>query len=115
DVDHYRIDVTQAGALSVMVAGLEGLDVVLEIEDASGNVIARSDRGGARIREGVPNLGVTPGRYTAVVQAKKPAPPKKKPPKRAAPEPAKPFGGPYEITVSMVAPGAGAEHEPDDD
>jgi hypothetical protein len=113
DVDHYRIDVTQAGALSVMVAGLESLDVVLEIQDASGTVIARSDRGGARVREGVPNVGVTPGRYTAVVQAKKPAPPKRKPKK--PPEPAKPIGGPYEITASMVAPSAGAEHEPDDD
>jgi len=116
DVDHYRIDVTQAGALSVMVNGLETLDVVLEIEDASGAVIARSDRGAARIREGVPNLGVTPGRYTAVVQAKKPTPPKRKPKRGAAPpEPAKPIGGPYEITASMVAPVAGAEHEPDDD
>jgi len=116
DVDHYRIEVTQAGALSVMASGLEGLDVVLELEDASGNVIARSDRGGARIREGVPNVGVTPGRYTAVVQAKKPAAPKKKPAKKAAPaEPPKPYGGPYEITAAMVAPAAGAEHEPDDD
>lgn len=115
DVDHYRVDVTQAGALSVMVAGLEGLDVVLEIEDASGTVIARSDRGGARVREGVPNLGVTPGRYTAVVQAKKPPPPKRKPKRGTPPEPAKPIGGPYEITASLVAPAAGAEHEPDDD
>jgi hypothetical protein len=115
DVDHYRIDVTQAGSLSVMASGQDGLDVVLEIEDGSGNVIARSDRGGARIREGVPNLGVTPGRYTAIVQAKKPVAPKKKPPKKAAPEPAKPIGGPYEITASMVTPAAGAEHEPDDD
>jgi hypothetical protein len=115
DVDHYRIDVTQAGSLSVMASGLAGLDVVLEIEDGSGNVIARSDRGGARIREGVPNLGVTPGRYTAVVQAKKPVAPKKKPPKPAAPDAAKPVGGPYEVTASMVTPAAGAEHEPNDD
>jgi hypothetical protein len=115
DVDHYRIDVTQAGPLAVMVNGLETLDVVLEIEDASGAVIARSDRGGARVREGVPNLGVTPGRYTAIVQAKKPPPPKRKPKRGAAPEPAKPIGGPYEITASMVAQVAGAEHEPDDD
>jgi hypothetical protein len=115
DVDHYRIDVTQAGALSVMASGLEALDVVLELEDAGGNVIARSDRGGPRIREGVPNLGVTPGRYTAVVQAKKPAAPKKKPAKKAVPEPPRPFGGPYELTAAMVVPAAGAEREPDDD
>lgn len=118
DVDRYRIDVTQAGALSVMVDGHDALDPVLEIEDASGTVIARSDRTGARIREGVPNLGVTPGRYTAVVTAKKPPPPpapKKRSAKRPAPEPARPAGGPYEITASMVAPAAGFEHEPDDD
>jgi hypothetical protein len=114
DVDHYRIDVAQAGVLSVMVDAHEALDAVLEIEDASGNVIARSDRGGARIREGVANLGVTPGRYFAVVQAKKPAAPRKKP-KKAAPEPARPVGGPYEITARMVTPAAGSEHEPDDD
>jgi len=115
DVDHFRIDVPVAGALSVMVDGHEALDVVLEIEDAGGTVIARSDRGGPHVREGVPNLGVTPGRYTAVVTAKKPPPPKKRPPKRAAPEPAKPIGGPYEITANLVAATAGAEHEPDDD
>jgi hypothetical protein len=118
DVDRYRIDVTQAGALSVMVDGHDALDPVLEIEDASGTVIARSDRSGARIREGVPNLGVTPGRYTVVVAAKKPPPPppaKKRPARRPAPEPARPAGGPYEITASMVVPAAGFEHEPDDD
>ena len=118
DVDRYRIDVTQAGALSVMVDAHDALDPVLEIEDASGTVIARSDRTGARIREGVPNLGVTPGRYTAVVTAKKPPPPpapKKKSARRPAPEPARPSGGPYEVTASMVAPAAGFEREPDDD
>jgi hypothetical protein len=124
DVDRYRIDVTQAGALSVTASALDAFDLVLEIEDAGGAVIARSDRGGARIREGVPNLGVTPGRYTAVVRAKKPPPisapaKSKKPPKKGAPppppEPARPTGGPYEITASMVAAAAGAEREPDDD
>jgi hypothetical protein len=115
DVDRYRIDVTSAGALSVMASGQGTLDVALELEDGSGNVIARSDRGGARVREGVPNLGVAPGRYTAVVRAGKPAAPKKKPPKKAAVEPAVLVGGPYELTASMVTPAAGSEHEPDDD
>jgi hypothetical protein len=81
-------------------------------------VIARSDRAGARIREGVPNLGVTPGRYIAIVTAKKPAPPpasRKRSARRPPPEPARPSGGPYEITAAMVAPAAGFEHEPDDD
>ena len=118
DVDRYRIDVTAAGALSVMLDGHDELDAVLEIADPTGAVIARSARSGARIREGVPNLGVMPGRYIAIVTAKKPppAPPvKKRGAKRPAPEPAKPLGGPYEITASIAAAAAGFEHEPDDD
>src|SRR2546421_242192 len=43
------------------------------------------------------------------------APPRKRAAKRPAPEPARPVGGPYEITASLVAPAAGFEHEPDDD
>ena len=120
DVDRYRIDVAQAGVLSVMVDSHAALDAVLEIADGSGAVIARSERGGARVREGVPNLGVAAGRYTAIVTAKKPPPPP--PPKKRgdkarhpAPEPARPSGGPYEITATLVAPAAGFEHEPDDD
>lgn len=117
DVDRYRIDVAVAGALSVMVDPHDALDAVLEIEDPGGTVIARSARGGARIREGVPNLAVTPGRYTAVVRrAVPPAPPpsKRKPAKRP-PEPGKPAGGPYEITAAAVAIAPGFEREPDDD
>jgi hypothetical protein len=119
DVDRYRIDVTQPGALAVTLEAHDGLDAVLEIADAGGTVIARSDRTGPRTREGVPNLGVTPGRYTAIVAAKKPpplAPPRRRSTHRPAPEPAaKPVGGPYEITAAIVPVAAGFEHEPDDD
>ena len=119
DVDRYRIDVAQAGVLSVMIEPREGLDPVLEIQDPTGVVIARSDRAGARVREGVPNLGVSPGRYIAIVTAKKiaaPPPARKRAARKAPPpEPAKPVGGPYDITASAVTPAAGFEHEPDDD
>lgn len=118
DVDRYRIDVTQAGALAVMLDPHDALDAVLEIADADGTVIARSDRAGPRIRDGVPNLGVAPGRYTAIVTARKPppvAPPRKRAARRPAPEPPRPAGGPYEISAAMVAPAGGVEHEPDDD
>jgi hypothetical protein len=118
DADHYRIDVAEAGALSVMVEGRETLDAELLLADASGTVIATSERGAARVREGIPNFGVTPGRYTAVVRAKKPPPPKPAPRGRAArkaPEPPRPSTGPYEITARMVAPVAGGEREPDND
>ena len=135
DVDEYRIDVTSAGALAVMVSAVDGMDLTLEIIDDSGDSIARSDRGGVRAVEGVPNLGVSPGRYTAIVRAKKPPPPPKpkpakpakpaKPPKKGAPPPepapvadTQPPAGPapvYEITASLSQPAAGAEREPDDD
>ena len=45
DLDHFRIDVAEPGVLEVMVDGHDALDVVLEIDDASGNLLARSDRG----------------------------------------------------------------------
>ena len=141
DVDHYRIDVTTAGALAVMVSGVDGVDLTLEIVDASGATVARSDRGGARVVEGVPNLGVIPGRYTAIVRAKRIPPAKAKPgkpppkapkgraTKKGAPTPtpaadpapvietAAPTGPApvYEITASVSPPAAGAEREPNDD
>jgi len=84
DVDHVRLDVDKAGILQVILSGVEGQDLVLEVEDAGGTVIARSDRGGVRVKEGIPNLGVTAGRYTLVVRQA----PKKKVVKRGrAPEP----------------------------
>ncbi|HEY5936521.1 MAG TPA: PPC domain-containing protein, partial [Kofleriaceae bacterium] len=67
DVDHYRIDVTAAGALSIELPGIESPDLMLELLDAQGTVLARSDRTPAKTREGIPNFGVSPGRYTAVV------------------------------------------------
>jgi hypothetical protein len=112
DVDRFRIDVAQAGALAVLVSAQGTLDAVLELEDASGQVIARSDRGGARVREGVPNLGVTPGRYVAIVRGKKAAADKKR---KGGGAPAATAVGAYEITASLVTAAPGAEHEPDDD
>ncbi|HEY4241611.1 MAG TPA: hypothetical protein VGM88_17435 [Kofleriaceae bacterium] len=108
DVDEYRIDVTAAGALAVALSGVDGMDLTLELEDASGNGLAKSDRAGARGREGVPNFGVTPGRYTAVVRAKK-----KKPAKAGSGSSAAPPV--YEITASVAPVPAATEREPDDD
>ena len=52
-------------------------------------MLAQSDRGGARASEGVPNLGVQPGRYTAVVRGKpKPASRRAKAPQATPPAPA---------------------------
>jgi hypothetical protein len=117
DADFYRVEVTQAGALTVTTS-LVDADLTLDIEDAGGTIIAKSDRGAARIREGVPNLGVQPGRYTVIVR-KKPPPAKKTPkPKKGAPPPPAPVPGPpvsYEVTASLAAPAPNVEREPDDD
>ncbi|HUJ59440.1 MAG TPA: hypothetical protein VLX92_13135 [Kofleriaceae bacterium] len=114
DVDRYRIDVPKGGPgeLAVTVSGVDQ-DLILEIADDGGNVIARSARGGVRVAEGVPNLGVTPGRYTAIVRL---APARKKPVKGRSrrPEPAKPAPV-YEITAKAVTRARDAEQEPDDD
>ena len=48
DVDHYRIDVTSAGALAVMVSAVDGVDLTLEIEDASGETCSRTATAAAR-------------------------------------------------------------------
>jgi hypothetical protein len=120
DVDRYRIDVDRPGALSVLTTAVDA-DLVVEIEDASGTVLARSARGGPRLREGVPNLGVVPGRYFAVVRAAPKKPIKKPPkPKKGAPPPApakeEPKPAPvYELTAQLAPPGKGMEVEPNDD
>jgi hypothetical protein len=118
DVDYYRIDVAQAGALSVQLAAVTGVDLTLDLEDAAGTPLARSDRGAAGVSEGVPNLGVTPGRYTAIVRKK--ALPAKKPvrPKKSAPPPPEPPPGSaplYQITAQVAPVAKNAEREPDDD
>jgi hypothetical protein len=119
DVDTFKIAVVETGALAVDVSGIDGVDLILEIEDVGGTVIAKSDRGGVRIKEGVPNVGVSPGTYRAIVKMKKLPPPKAAKPKKGQktvdagievkPAPI------YEISAHMAPPAANAEREPDDD
>lgn len=120
DVDYYRIEVAQAGGLSVQLGPAAGADLTLEIEDAGGTQLARSDRGAANVSEGVPNLGVTPGRYTAIVRKKPtPAPKKQARTRKGAPaasaEPPAAAGPPYTITAQVAPFAKGGEREPDDD
>ena len=114
DVDRYRLDITRPGVLQVQLPPVD-MDLVLELEDGAGEVVARSARGGTRVAEGIPNFGVTPGRYTLVVRA---APRHRAPVRRGrhpAPEPKAPPAPVYELSAQLVVPPAGAEHEPDDD
>lgn len=123
DADFYALEVKDPGALTVEVKEVEGMDLTLEILDGGGASIARSDRGGVKVREGVPNLGVTPGRYTLIVRAKKPPPAKPvkaaKGARKGAPAPAAPVAPAatpvYEIAARVAPPAASAEREPDDD
>src|SRR5262245_60029142 len=41
DVDYYRLDVDRAGTLQVTLSGIEGVDLVLELTDASGAMVAK--------------------------------------------------------------------------
>jgi hypothetical protein len=106
DIDRFRITVTAAGALSVSISPVDA-DLALELEDGTGAVIAKSDRGGVRTREGVPNFGVQPGSYIAVVREIKHKPKKGSAEARVAPV--------YEITAQMVPAQPNAEREPDED
>jgi hypothetical protein len=108
DVDHFRIDIDKPGALSLMVNAVDA-DLVVELEDANGALVARSDRGGARVKEGIPNFVVVPGRYTAVV--KQAVKRKAKPVKAKAPITAVA----YELTSALVPIPPNTEHEPDED
>ncbi len=117
DVDYYRIEVAQTGALSVQLGAVAGVDLSLELEDAAGATLAKSDRGAANVAEGVPNLGVSPGRYLAIVRKK--AAPAKKPARtrRGAPppEPAPGSAPPYKLSAQLAPFANNAEREPDDD
>lgn len=85
DVDRYQVKIEKPGALTVTVSGLSAVDLVLELRDESDAVLARSDRGGVKLSEGVGGYPVTPGDYDVVVRAfEKPA---KKSSKKKAAEP----------------------------
>ncbi len=109
DVDHFRIDVDKPGALALMVDAVDE-DLIVELEDRNGAMVARSDRGGARVKEGMPNFGVTPGRYTAIVKAVV-----KRKSKRGRAAGADKPGPVYELTAKLVAIPPNGEHEPDED
>ena len=116
DADYYHVNVDQAGVLAVSLTGIDGMDLQLELADGSGTVLAKSDRGGAKVKEGIPNLGVTAGRYTLIVRQVKKKPVKPAKGKKAPdPEPAPAAVPVYEVSAQLVDAGKGGEREPDDD
>lgn len=85
DVDHYKVQVDKAGALTLTVSALATVDLVVELRDAEDGVLAKSDRGGVKVGEGIGGYPVTPGTYDLVVRAfEKPSKGKAKPKKGEA-------------------------------
>jgi hypothetical protein len=135
DVDLYKVTVDRGGRpqLRVSLTGIEGVDLVLELRDGSGELLAKSDHGPAQVGEGLPGFGVTKGDYYLSVSefVKKKPKPKAKPkgkPKKGAPPDAGPQpagsqtdgrvgpSAPYQLSVELVdQPEALTEAEPDDD
>jgi hypothetical protein len=116
DADYYRFQLDQPGVLAVSLSGIDGMDLQVELTDATGTVIAKSDRGAARIKEGLPNVGLTAGRYTLVVKQVKKKPVKAPKGKKPAPEPEAPAAVPvYELSAQLIDAPKGSEREPDDD
>ncbi len=112
DWDVYAIDVARAGTLSVRLSAVEDADLILEVVDASGAVLATSDNGPAKTAEALPNVFVQPGAYQVVVhEFVKPARKKdKKAPPRSAPS------APYDLVVDLgPTPEVGEERERNDE
>ena len=124
DVDVYRVHVDGRGVLRVALEAMAKTDSTLEIFDGQGTLLAKSDRGGAGVADGVPNLGVVPGDYFITVRAFAKAKSKHdkkhdddKPRKKSkASEPVVEAPATYRLGVawSAAAP-AGSETEPDDE
>jgi hypothetical protein len=125
DVDVYKVTVGHAGLLKAGLDGIDKVDLMLELRNAAGEVLARSDRGPAKITEGIPNFPVAKGDYYLAVsefvkprKKAKPAKPKStKGKKAAAPAPpveAAPAGPdpdarqglspPYRLSVEIALP-----------
>ena len=115
DVDIFRLEPGPARAVNVQLTGPGddegGVDLVLELHDADGTVIAKSDRGPAGVVEGLPNAALAAGaaHYLSVSRFVKKARKKGKAKDGAEAPP-----GSYRLAVDTVEPVSGAEAEPND-
>lgn len=67
DADFYKITLKEAGILDAQLSGIEKVDLMLDLRDVDGKVIAKSDRGPKKINEGIPNYPLAAGDYYLVV------------------------------------------------
>jgi hypothetical protein len=123
DVDVYKLTMTAPGMVSIQTDALDGVDLILELQNGAGEVVARSDRGPAKTSEGVPNLALQKGDWYVVVRPfVKPKPKPRHKGKGKGDAPAAIDAGAevvespaYHVTAQAVAPADLTEREPDDD
>jgi serine/threonine-protein kinase len=105
DVDFFRVPTIRGSqVLQARVEGVPGVDIVLELFDAQGNRLAKSDARGRGLGEWLQPTRLSPGEsFVAVrevwIEGTPPTP--------GAPDP-------YTLTVRWAAPQAGWEIEPND-
>lgn len=122
DRDLYKVTLPVAGTLKVSLSAVDDADLVLEVRQPGGELIAACDNGPAKVAEGIPNLFVQPGPLVIEVrEARAPAKPSKAKPKKGAPPPPPPAPSrtgpsqPYLLEVRLLPPSApGEEREPND-
>lgn len=68
DVDRYGVKVETPGWLNVVVEGVPGVDLVIELVGADDKLLAHADSGPAEVSEGFPNYPVEPGEYAVVIR-----------------------------------------------
>jgi hypothetical protein len=109
DVDIWRVEAAAAGVLGVRLGGVDDVDLALELLDAGGAQLARSDRGPARTAEGLANHPLQPGVYYLAVREFVPKRRQKQGP-RTGPSPM------YDLAVALLAePSPEQEREPNGD
>jgi hypothetical protein len=72
DVDRFRLSVARPGALTVTVSAIAAVDLVVELREVRASadvVVAKSDRGGANVLEGIGGYPAGVGRYDVVVRS----------------------------------------------
>jgi hypothetical protein len=125
DVDVYKLQVEQAIAVKVSLSALDKVDLKLDLRDAEGKILVKSDRGPAGTEEGISNYKLEAGSYYLAVsefvkrsrRKKRRRRRKKRGKKRGKAEPEKPArvgeSQPYELAIAPVGKaGESFEREP---
>src|SRR5262249_14736162 len=116
--DVSKLTVATAGTLRVTLSGVDDADLVLEVQSSTGELLAVSDNGPAKVAEAIPNLFVQPGTVNLVVhEYRKPAPKPKKGQKAPPASPARTGPSqPYFLEATLGPPPLpGEEREPNNE